>query len=238
MQTLVWVLVGVLVLCSLLFFVRLTRTVALILIVSPYQRDLGDEAPTILVAGDSTAYGTGALSNNETIAGRVAADFPQHSVQTVARNGATVADLQTMLAAAKLKDTYAFVVLQIGANDVLQNKDLTQSAMQLEQILHLLKGKTDAVYIITAGNIGAASAYVRGGVPDPQLQAKTLVLREHFMTVAGTEGATYVDLYEDPAVDAFLREPSTYLAFDGLHPNSTGYGYWYQKLQPLLPLQN
>jgi lysophospholipase L1-like esterase len=238
MQTLAWLLVFILAVGIMLVSVRLARTGVLILLAHPYQRDLGEGAPAILVAGDSTAYGTGALSNNDTVAGRIATDFPTYALRTIAQNGATVADVQTMLAEADLSKEYAFVVLQIGANDVLQGKDLAQSAQQLGQIVRLLKTKTDAVYIMTAGNIGAASAYVANGAPDPALQSKTLELRKLFMTVAETEGAVYIDLYEDPETDTFLREPSTYLAFDGLHPNGTGYGYWYQKLRLLLPLQN
>jgi lysophospholipase L1-like esterase len=236
MQTIVLVLVALLGISSLLFFVRLARTGVLILVVSSYQRDLGEGAPAILVAGDSTAYGTGALSNTNTVAGRIATDFPTYSVRTIAQNGATVADLYALLGGSNLKDKYAFVVLQIGGNDVLQGKDLTQSAQQLTQMLHLLKTKTDTVYIMTAGNIGAASAFVKNGVPDAGRQSQSLVLRDLFTQVAQAEGAIYVDLYEDPALDIFLKEPGTYLAFDGLHPSGVGYGFWYKKLQPLLPL--
>jgi lysophospholipase L1-like esterase len=212
------------------------RTVLLIALASPYERDLGPEASgTILVAGDSTAYGTGAFGSSHSIAGRLGKDFPDYSVFTISENGATTERLRTLLKTADLDASYDVIVLQIGANDILRNRAYDDIEKDIRSLLEFAKERSSHVFLMTAGNVGAAKAYVQNGVPDSALEARTREVRDLFMRVAEEVQVTYIDLFEEPATDVFLKEPKHYLAFDGLHPNALGYAYWYDKLARNLP---
>lgn len=193
-----------------------------------------DELGVILVAGDSTAYGTGVSDPNASVAGRIAADYPGYSIQNISENGATTHRLLQLLKATTLRDTYDLIVLQIGANDILQNRDDVSIQTDLDALLRLVRERTAHAFVLTSGNVGAAPAYVKAGKPDPRLEAKTRRVREVFRSVAHNRNATYVDLFEEPEVDVFFLHPDIYVAIDGLHPNAQGYGVWYAKLKSSL----
>jgi lysophospholipase L1-like esterase len=55
-----------------------------------------------------------------------------------------------------------------------------------------------------------------------------------FMQVAAETPLTYVDLFEEHEDDPFVQQPEKYVAIDGLHPTNEGYGYWYERLQPVI----
>jgi len=44
----------------------------------------------------------------------------------------------------------------------------------------------------------------------------------------------FVNLFDEPKDDVFVQDPDTYVAADGLHPSSAGYGIWFAKLLPVL----
>ncbi|MGE5616190.1 MAG: SGNH/GDSL hydrolase family protein, partial [Bacillota bacterium] len=73
---------------------------------------------TIVIAGDSTAFGVGALPAEST-AGRLAAAFPHARVINVARSGANMSAVFEQLA--KVEVSHAdLVLIHAGANDVLE----------------------------------------------------------------------------------------------------------------------
>jgi lysophospholipase L1-like esterase len=134
------------------------------------------------------------------------------------------------LRATDLLPSYSFIVLQIGANDILQNRALVDIEEDLRGLLRFSRERSPHVFLMTAGNVGAARAFVRNSAPNPILEARTRAVRNLFLRVAEEEQAVYVDLFEEPATDVFLKEPKQYLAFDGLHPSAHGYMLWYRKL--------
>src|SRR5690242_13162651 len=80
---------------------------------------------TIVVAGDSTAFGVGALPTEST-AGRLAAAFPNARVVNVARSGARIGDVAQQLEALGARGvTFAdLVLIHACANDVLEFRRL------------------------------------------------------------------------------------------------------------------
>src|SRR4029079_14166342 len=79
---------------------------------------------TIVIAGDSTAFGVGALPAEST-AGRLAAAFPHARVVNVARSGARIGRVAEQLAHAGIE--YAVLVLiHAVANDVVEFRSLQQ----------------------------------------------------------------------------------------------------------------
>lgn len=208
-------------------------TVLLIVQVKPYERTI-EGAPVILVAGDSTGYGTGARAGKQTIAGYVGADFPQYSIKNISVNGHTTHDLIGKLKELPADSSYALILLQIGGNDILKDRPLSEVRQDIQQVLTEAKQRSAHVVLSTTGNVGAAAAFVKGGEPNQHLMEKSQAVHAVFREVASEYEIPYVDYYVEPSQDVFLQDPDTYMAADGLHPSGAGYQEWYKKLQPTL----
>lgn len=231
-------LIGVIVTAIIIIYAtdisRLLKVGYLILATSPYEQQPDDPQGSILVLGDSTGYGTGALDPSKTIAGRIGADFPAYSIENRAVNGWTTEQVASGLANDTAITEFDLIVLQVGGNDVLQRRPIAIVERDIRRLYEGATKRAKNVVHISSGNVGAASAYVTAGQPDATLEEHTRAVREVFLRVAGEYGVIYVDLFIEPAEDVYLKEPKKYLAFDGLHPNETGYGYWYSFLGPVV----
>ena len=208
------------------FYTQVQIAKALVKAAVPYHRNSSDTRVTLLVLGDSTGVGVGAARPEDTVAGRLASKMGATSVENYSVSGAVVADLAGQLAQAKFK-TYSTILLQIGANDIMWFHNVEQSGKTLAAALAQLP-LADNVYIMSAGNIGAATLipfYVR-----PFHAILNMKYHEEFAKVAAVVGAQYVNLYTAPTTDPFVLEPKKYFSKDGLHPSSEGYGVWFEKL--------
>lgn len=211
---------------------RLLQTGLLIAIAHPYEQQVENPKGNILVMGDSTAYGTGAFMARNSIAGRIGQKYPEHTIENISMNGATIADVTDRFE--QVKGVYDVIVLQVGANDILQKHTVRAIEADLRVLIMRAQQHTDEVVLMTAGNIGAAEAFVKNGVPDPTYEALSRAVRAQSMALSASLGFTYIDLFDEPEDDVFLQEPGTYLAFDDLHPSDAGYGVWFAKLYPYL----
>ena len=208
---------------------RIIKTGTLIALTSPYERALPN-APQLLVLGDSTGYGTGVMDNNDSIAGRVAEEYPDYEIVNQSQNGRTIAELESV--AREVEGEYALILLQIGGNDILQGRDAEVVEEELRRIIISLTDNTDDLVMMSTGNVGGASAFT--GERAQELEERSRVFRDMFEAVASDTPLTYVDLFVEPENDPFVAEPSVYLSWDGLHPSAAGYGEWYDSLQPVL----
>ncbi len=89
------------------------------------------------------------------------------------------------------------------------------------------------VIVISAGDVGAATL-----VPPPLRPFYTALNQAYhreFAVRVAAAGGTYVNLDTGPDSDLFAREPQVYLAVDGFHPSSAGYGLWFNALKDSLP---
>lgn len=211
---------------------RLAKTLYLIARVTPYEQTIVG-APKILVFGDSTGYGTGATKGADSIAGLLGVDFPQYSIVNHSKNGRTIGEALVAIKKIPTAERYALILLQIGGNDILQKRPPDAVRSELSELFAISLEHSDHVIMVTSGNVGAAAAYVGTKEADVYEQL-TRHYREMVMPMAVESGVTYIDLFEEPGVDLFLREPTVYLASDGLHPSSAGYAYWYTKVQPVV----
>ena len=212
---------------------RTVYSLWLITQVEPYQQQVAD-APTILVLGDSTAYGTGATQAADSIAGRIGAAYPSYSVRTQAKNGITVDSLQARIHDWVDFDTrYPLIVVQIGANDVRGDAAIASIISQVDKLVLTLQPVADEIVWLSSGNIGAATAVAPSAV-------SRLTERSRQFAVAAEqladqyEAVAYVNLFREPDEDVFVADPSRYLAIDGLHPSSDGYAVWFSSLEPVL----
>ncbi|MDA8596864.1 SGNH/GDSL hydrolase family protein [Candidatus Pacebacteria bacterium] len=227
-----WI-IGIAVSCiaiALWFFgPRLVKTVWLIARISPFERTIKD-APSILILGDSTGYGTGATRGSESIAGLIAADFPTYSIANNSENGRTIGELVPV--SETVTQQYELILLQIGGNDILQKRDPAVVESELRTIVSNLAERTTHLVMMSSGNVGGASAF--SGKKGQEYEAITRTYRALFMEVALDTPLTYIDLFLEPENDPFVTNPKKYLSADGLHPSSAGYAQWYQSLQPVL----
>lgn len=208
---------------------RIIYTAWLIVRVTPYEQTIPG-APTILVLGDSTGYGTGAMAGEYSIAGRLGRDLPDYSIQNNSANGRTIEDLQPV--ARDVRGQYALILLQIGGNDILDARDPFIVEQELREIVRVLNDNTEHVIMMSSGNVGAAAVFE--GEEAAMMEARTRAFRDMFVQVASTTELTYVDLFLEPENDPFIAEPERYLSLDGLHPSDAGYGFWYEQLRPVV----
>jgi len=188
----------------------------------PYQRELPDTGARVLVVGDSTGVGTGATSSGESVAGRLAAGYPNVAIENRSRDGARFADVRAQLDAAT--GPYAMVLVQAGGNDVLRLTGDDRLALDVDAALARARRLAPTVVVMPPGNVGIApffwppiSWWMSGRARTMHAIVRDAALRR---------GSTYVGLYHEREDDPFARDPKRMYAADGLHPSGDGYAQW------------
>lgn len=190
----------------------------------PFSRTGETASTTLLVLGDSTAVGVGADRPDDTLAARLADAVDAGYVENQARSGAVTADLDAQIGSAS-RTQYDYVLVQIGANDIIRFRSADTVARQLAAALARLP-EHDHLIVLTAGNVGAAPFFP--SFLGPFYTKLNREYHEQFAEVVTEAGGAYVDLYEPPATDVFVQQPDVYLAADSLHPSSKGYERWFE----------
>lgn len=190
-----------------------------------FERKIDGGSPRILVAGDSTAVGTGATPEGS-VAGRFGADFPHADVRNVSTNGWKIADL---LAAFPEGESFDLVLLQIGANDIIRGTSEGEFETSLDALFGKAKAASPNVVALHSGNIGLAPLF-RWPVSSI-LRARTLRYRAIYQRVAAEHGVAYVDLYSERDGDVMGKDIGRYYAPDLLHLTDDGYGVWYDAVR-------
>lgn len=194
----------------------------------PFERKNPGAARRILVVGDSTGVGTGAARPEESVAGRIAAEFPSVEVVNLARNGATARDALVQLESVR-SAPFDIVLVQVGGNDILGFTDLGELRETTRRVLAKARDTGKAVLFMSTGNVGLAPAFFP---PVSWLYtARTRQARAIFMDAAQTSGARYVDLFREKGDELFLGDPDRYYTPDYLHPGSEGYRVWYEEMK-------
>ena len=194
-----------------------------------FAREGNDTA--MLVLGDSTAVGVGASKPEDTVPGRIASLHPAWTVENYAVSGARIHDIPGQLARAE-RTEYELIFMQIGANDIIRFKNAADAARELAPHLEALRARGKKVVFITAGNIGATTFFPH--MLRPYYHHATLRYHAAFEKLAERTGVTYVNLYTPPADDPFTKDPGLFLAEDGLHLSSEGYGLWFERVKSAL----
>lgn len=210
--------------------VRLIHTIYLITQTSPYTQT-GTGAGNILIVGDSTGYGTGVTNPKDSIAGRIGADFPHYRIDNQSHNGDTIAAAEARLG--DITQTYDLILLQLGANDIIQKHTMTDIMSDVEALYEKLADHSDHIVMMSLGNIGAVPAFT-GNTATAYTQQSVAYHTELEQFAKTRADFTYINLYEEPATDPFVQEPSIYIAADDVHPTAAGYAKWYDKLHPIL----
>lgn len=194
----------------------------------PFNRNLQEPDLKFLFLGDSTAVGTGAANNQQSVAGYFAQDFQYAQVTNIGQNGKRIHEL---LAEIKDRtfDRYDLVVIQIGANDILKLTPYKNIEQDLSEIIQKAKTLGRHVVILHSGNVGIAPIFVW---PVNQIMTeRSRKVRDIYIRQAQELGVMYVDLFSERKDDLFLKDIAKYYSPDYLHPSGDGYRWWYERIR-------
>jgi lysophospholipase L1-like esterase len=178
--------------------------------------------------GDSTAVGAGADRVQDTIAGRLAFDFPGSDIINVGTNGSIIRDVLSQLEPVK-DQKFDMVIISTGGNDVISFTSLYKIQQDLEQIFQITKNMCEQkVFFLLYVNFAATPLF-------PALIRLLLIRRakllyEIIRGVGVRERVPIIELFAEPKDDPMQGNPSFYFAKDGIHPNSEGYRLWYNRM--------
>lgn len=210
------------------FYMFLKRTSYTI---TPYSHQNLSATMKVLFLGDSTAVGTGANTNTESVAGWLAKDFPQAHIDNFSRNGRK---LKEQLFEYDFKSTvhYNLVIIQIGGNDILRFTPLVYIRRDLSELIDRAKSMGDHVVVLHSGNVGIAPLFI-WPISD-FLTQRTKAVRAIYQEIAHAKGAMYIDLYHERVDDPLNKNIDRYYSLDYLHPSGFGYQSWYARIRSAL----
>ena len=195
---------------------------------TPYEARRPGASKSLLIVGDSTGVGTGAVRPQDSIAGRIADEFRNVNITNLSRNGAMVRDVYEQLQGTGER-SFDVILMHAGANDILYFSPLERLRESVHALLESARKKGTYVIFLSNGNLGLAPAFF------PPLSwiytSRARKVRRLFMDAAAEYGVEYVDLFREKGGDPFSADPERFYARDFLHPGSEGYRYWYREIK-------
>jgi lysophospholipase L1-like esterase len=158
----------------------------------------------LLLVGDSAALGVGADAPQHSLAGLIAADFPNAQVRNLARSGAMLADVRG-------------------------RRRMVQIAGDADAVMADLAQRAPRVVWLGIANMGLAPLFVPPW--SWWISARVRRARRLFAAAALRHGACYLDFFREARDDVFSHDPLRYFAADGIHPSSSAYRHCYEVLR-------
>ena len=191
----------------------------------PLQVSPAGATASVLIAGDSTAVGTGATSAAHSVAGLIASNHPRLRIVNRATDGARFADIARQLEGGERFDA---VLVLGGGNDVIRLTAQDALEQDIARVARMAAARAPLVVIMPPGNVGNAPFFM---APLSWLMARrSRALHDLVRQAAADHGALYVSLYKEKADDPFAQRPDELNARDGLHPSDAGYRLWHDAL--------
>lgn len=187
---------------------------------------------TIVIAGDSTAFGVGALPAEST-AGRLAAAFPHARVINVSRSGARIGHVVEQLDKVEVASA-DLVLIHACGNDVLEFRSIEKVERDLREAIARARKLSANVILMPGHDFSKAPFFMRG--VSRLIMWHAVRIHAVVKRVTGELGVIFVDLFRDPQDDPFVKEPARYYCPDRLHPSGEGYAVWFAALIAQVPL--
>lgn len=196
-----------------------------------YERVLPEATYRMLIIGDSTAYGTGVLDPNLSVAGLFGKNFPTISLVNLGENGRRTASVAGALQEFP-DNSFDLILIHTGGNDIVRFTPLSELKTSLTNALATAKQKGKRVVILHSGNVGAAPMfrYPLGWL----FTDRTRKVRELYLKKTKELDVMYVDLFTEAAEDPFLADVKNSYAADGLHLGPRGNEIWFAKIMETL----
>lgn len=200
-------------------------------ITTPFHRLAEKPSATVMIVGDSTAVGTGAPQPEQSVAGRLAGDFPSITVVNHSINGASSSDLVSLLI--EHPEWRAdLIIIHIGGIDIMGFRSLHTFRKNIVSILEMARQIAPRIALITTPDLGSIP-YFRFPI-SLLISWRTRQVRDFVLHCAEKNDFAYVDLYTDAPDDPFLTQRKKYFAADNIHPSGDGYALWYALLKQAL----
>lgn len=196
----------------------------------PVHRKLDNPKNQVLVIGDSTAFGTGAIQQEHSLVGRLAQDLPNSTIVNAAKNAMSLSELNAHLEPHE-ENTYDYVIVHIGGMDTITLKPLTQirqnARASLESARRVARKK---VFLVSVCNVGCAPFFQ---YPlNRYFELRSNQISNIFDSLCNELEIDHIPLYREKSFDPLYQDKKRYYAPDGLHPNDEGYGLWYEQIKP------
>ena len=183
----------------------------------------GDATAKLLVIGESTVAGLGALTHERALAGRFAEQLSQRigkSVEwfVVGRNGVTAERTINELVPLIPDEAYDYILLGLGGNDVLKLSSPRKWRRDMIRLLEILRSRspTATVFITNCPMIKYSV------LPHPIRFLLWELSKLHDANIrdftAGMERVCYYHQPREFRVEGFFA--------DGIHPSEQGYADW------------
>lgn len=191
------------------------------------------ENPThrVLVLGDSSGVGVGAVKSEDSVAGRFGAANPTADITNISVSGARLHDIATQLQDPRIQrdKKYDRIFLHIGGNDIVRATTMKQVERELPAVLGSVRPLSDDIVLIHGGNIGSAGIW-----PRPVglwYSWRSRVANEIWeKAIVNDPVFTHANFYKDPSVDPFVIDMHQTFAADVFHPGSEGYRVWFEEI--------
>ena len=185
-------------------------------------------AEKILILGDSTAVGTGATRVEDTLAGRLAHDFPHSQIVNLGANGCLTKDVLKQVAQVR-NEMFSLIIVTVGGNDVWHFTRISKLRQHLTEILGATRSMSQGRTIFFVyNNIGDAPifpALIRWF-----LKRRCDLVHRVIREVTLTMQTPTIELFSKSEDNPFLKHPGELFAPDGIHPSSRGYELWYNRM--------
>lgn len=196
-----------------------------------FERRLAHPDRRLLLAGDSTAVGTGAEDPTRSIAGYFGQDLPNATIVNLGQNGLRTSQLISRLETVRA-ERFDIAIIIVGGNDVVHFTPLRRVAVDIHRVLTAAKSLAPTVLLLSQGNIGNAPIFP--GWLAKLYTIRSRRLRQVFQAAARDLNVLWLDLFHERKSDPWRSRPERYYSQDAFHPSGCGYRDWYEHTRAVL----
>ena len=200
-----------------------------------FERRIASKGLAVLILGDSTGVGVGARLPEESIAGLLAADFPDADIVNISQSGARISDAVAQASKCIAGGLHFDVaILHVGGNDIVRATPAEKLVDGCEALMRELSRLAHRTVWLGPPNLGLAPLF-----PLPYswlLASRSRAATTIFARSSKRHDVSFVDFSAPAHAMHFGRRRRQHFAIDGFHPSSSGYRYGYAVARQALGL--